>query len=77
VTRLRALIALLLVASIAACTPRVVGEITAVTPVVDVVSPRFEVDEAATRIDRFDPPGAGAGLRVTLAVTATTRTRST
>jgi hypothetical protein len=67
----RAVLALFLTASVAACTPRVVGEITAATPVVDVVSPRFEVDQAATRIDRFDPPGAGAGLSVTVAATAT------
>jgi hypothetical protein len=52
------------------CTPRVVGEITDVTPVVDVVSPRFTTDPSATRIERFDPPGAGAGLRVTVAATA-------
>jgi hypothetical protein len=71
VTPLRALFALLLVASVAACAPRVVGEITAATPVVDVVSPRFEVDLEGTGIDRFDPPGAGAGLRVTVAATAT------
>jgi hypothetical protein len=68
---LRALAALVLVVSATACTPRVVGEITAVTPVVDVVSPRFAVDPLATRIERFDPPGAGAGLVVTLAATAT------
>jgi hypothetical protein len=66
----RALLALLLTASIAACAPRVVGEITAVTPVVDVVSPRFTTDPVATRIERFDPPGAGAGLSVTVAATA-------
>jgi hypothetical protein len=67
---MRSLIVLLLWASVAACTPRVVGEITDVTPVVDVVSPRFATDPSATRIERFDPPGAGAGLRVTVAATA-------
>jgi hypothetical protein len=68
----RAPVALVLLGLLlAACTPRVVGEITAATPVVDVVSPRFEVEGASTRIDRFDPPGAGAGLRVTVAATAT------
>lgn len=59
-----------MLASVAACTPRVVGEITAVTPVVDVVSPRYSTDVVATRIERFDPPGAGAGLVVTLAAVA-------
>lgn len=69
-TRANALLLVLLAATLAACVPRTVGEITEVTPVVDVVAPRFTVDEAATRIERFDPPGAGAGLSLTLAVTA-------
>jgi len=69
-TRAYALLLVLLAAALAACVPRAVGEITEVTPVVDVVAPRFTVDAAATRIERFDPPGAGAGLSVTLAVTA-------
>jgi hypothetical protein len=67
---MRFLIATLLSTSLVACAPRVVGEITDVTPVVDVVSPRFATDASATRIERFDPPGAGAGLSVTVAATA-------
>ena len=59
----------LLIASLSACVPGAVGEITEVTPVVDVVAPRLLVDAAGTRIERFDPPGAGAGLWLTLAVT--------
>lgn len=51
----------------AACLPRTVNEITDATPVVDIVAPRFVVDAAATRIERFDPPGAGAGIEVGLA----------
>lgn len=53
---------------IGGCVPRIVGEITDMSPVVDVVAPRFVVDAAGTRIDRFDPPGAGAGLALTIAV---------
>lgn len=68
--RATALLLVLLAATLVACVPQAVGEITEVTPVVDVVAPRFTVDKAATRIERFDPPGAGAGLSLTLAVTA-------
>ncbi len=59
-----AVLALLLVA----CVPRTVNEITDATPLVDVVAPRFAVDGRGTRIERFDPPGAGAGLEAALAV---------
>lgn len=61
-------IALLLALLVGGCVPRIVGEITDMSPVVDVVAPRFAVDGASTRIDRFDPPGAGAGLALTIAV---------
>jgi hypothetical protein len=52
----------------AACVPRTVNEITDATPLVDVVAPRFTVDARGTRIERFDPPGAGAGLEAALAM---------
>lgn len=52
---------------LAACVPRTVNEITDATPLVDVVAPRFVVDGRGTRIERFDPPGAGAGLEAALA----------
>lgn len=60
--------ALVFVLLLAACVPRTVNEITDATPLVDVVAPRFAVDGRATRIERFDPPGAGAGLQAALAV---------
>lgn len=66
--RLRAALAIVAFLALGACAPRVVGEITDMSPVVDVVAPRFELDPAETRIERFDPPGAGAGLVVTLTV---------
>ena len=43
------------------------GEITSATPLGEVFAPRFEVDSKATFIERFDPPGAGAGLALALA----------
>lgn len=58
----------MLVLLLAACLPRTVSEITDATPLVDVVAPRFAVDGAGTRIERFDPPGAGAGIEAALAV---------
>lgn len=58
----------LLLLLLAACAPRTVNEITDATPLVDVVAPRFTVDDRGTRIERFDPPGAGAGLQAALAV---------
>lgn len=54
--------------ALTACVPRVVGEISDMSPVVDVVAPRFVLDPRETRIERFDPPGAGAGLVVDLSV---------
>lgn len=50
---------------LAACAPAGVerpSEITSATPIGDVFAPRFEVVAETTRIERFDPPGAGAGL---------------
>lgn len=63
--------AAVLVLLLAACVPRTVNEITDATPLVDVVAPRFAVDGRGTRIERFDPPGAGAGLEAALAVVVT------
>ena len=60
--------AAVLVLLLAACVPRTVSEITDATPLVDVVAPRFAVDGGGTRIERFDPPGAGAGIEAALAV---------
>lgn len=57
------------VAVAAGCAPRAVSEIAEAVPLVDVVAPRFEVDAAGSRIERFDPPGAGAGLEAALAAT--------
>jgi hypothetical protein len=57
-----------------ACAPASVereGEITSATPIGDVFAPRFEIDAGATHIERFDPPGAGAGFA--LAVGSTVR----
>jgi hypothetical protein len=44
-------------------------EITSATPIGDVFAPRFAVDAADTFIERFDPPGAGAGLALALTTT--------
>jgi hypothetical protein len=70
----RALLATLLVVALAACAPGargpaevVEGEIVAATPIADVLAPRFELLAEGTRIERFDPPGAGAGLGVAIA----------
>lgn len=80
VVRWRLARAVLLVALLAAaalgCAPGAEGarperEITSATPIGDVFAPRFEVDAAASAIERFDPPGAGAGL--VLAVESTVR----
>lgn len=66
--RVRALVAAVALLALTACAPRVVGEISDMSPVVDVVAPRFVLDPRETRIERFDPPGAGAGLVVDLSV---------
>jgi hypothetical protein len=47
------------------------GEITSATPIGDVLALRFEIEPSETYIERFDPPGAGAGL--TLALTTVVR----
>lgn len=52
--------------SVACRPPSVVSELTAATPLVDVVAPRFFNDLEVSRIERFDPPGAGADLEVQL-----------
>ncbi len=70
----RTLVALVSVAAawaLVACAPRTVNEITDATPIVDVAAPRFAVDTGATRIERFDPPGAGAGVELTVAARVT------
>jgi len=66
--RVGALLAAVALLALTACAPRVLGEITDMSPVVDVVAPRFVLDPRETRIERFDPPGAGAGLVVDLSV---------
>jgi hypothetical protein len=45
------------------------GEIATVTPIADVFGPRFDLVPGASAIERFDPPGAGAGLGVSLETT--------
>lgn len=67
------LVALALLA--VACTPGTAGpsverEITSATPIGDVFAPRFSFDAAESRIERFDPPGAGAGLVLSVASAA-------
>lgn len=57
--------------ALVACAPRAVNEITEATPIVDVAAPRFIVDTGATRIERFDPPGAGAGVELTVGAQVT------
>jgi hypothetical protein len=68
----RTVAAALLAVAMTACAPasRVPGaEITSATPIADVFGPRFELVASETAIERFDPPGAGAGLGVRLATT--------
>ena len=63
-----AALALLAALLLVACTPPTHdGEITSATPVGDVFAPRLEVEPEHTFIERFDPPGAGAGLALALA----------
>ena len=57
-----------LLALLAACAPATIDtEITSATPIGEVFAPRFEIEPSATFIERFDPPGAGAGLALALA----------
>ena len=72
---LTALLALSALLVLVACmpgtaAPDVEREITSATPIGDVFAPRFAFDEADSRIERFDPPGAGAGLALAVASTA-------
>ena len=54
--------------ALAACAPAAYdSEITSATPIGDVFAPRLKVDAAGTYIERFDPPGAGAGLVLAVA----------
>ncbi len=54
--------------ALAACAPAAYdSEITSATPIGDVFAPRFKVDADDTYIERFDPPGAGAGLVLAVA----------
>ena len=54
--------------ALAACAPAAYdSEITSATPIGDVFAPRFKVDADETYIERFDPPGAGAGLVLAVA----------
>ncbi len=68
---LAALVSVVAVWALVACAPRAVNEITDATPIVDVAAPRFVVDPDATRIERFDPPGAGAGVALTVGALVT------
>jgi hypothetical protein len=66
------LAALVASALLAGCAPSIEttgAEITSATPIADVFGPRFELIAEATAIERFDPPGAGAGLGVAIAST--------
>ena len=68
--RARALVGVLVALSVvlAACAPATIdAEITSATPLGEVFAPRFEIEPGATFIERFDPPGAGAGLALALA----------
>ncbi len=68
--RTRAFVSVLVTLSVVlvACTPATIdAEITSATPLGEVFAPRFEIEPGATFIERFDPPGAGAGLALALA----------
>jgi hypothetical protein len=59
-----------LMAALAACAPARTApqaEIASATPIADIFAPRFELVAGQTAIDRFDPPGAGAGLGLAIA----------
>ncbi len=59
------LLSLLLVTTLLACTPQT--EIRSAEPLDVIKPPRFTVVPGRTRIERFDPPGAGAGLSLIIA----------
>lgn len=68
--RLPVLVSVAAVFLLLACAPGLVDtEITSATPLGEVFAPRFEVDPSTTFIERFDPPGAGAGLVLAVATT--------
>ncbi len=58
----------LVVAVLAACAPGT--EIRSAQPLGPIHAPRFELVAGQTSIERFDPPGAGAGLEMTVATLA-------
>jgi hypothetical protein len=68
---LAALVSVATAWALVACAPRAVNEITDATPIVNIAAPRFAVDTGATRIERFDPPGAGAGVELTVGAQVT------
>jgi len=49
---------------LAACVPA--GEIRTAEQVGEVATPRFRIVEGQTRLERFDPPGAGAAIAVAI-----------
>lgn len=61
---LLASLALLLTFLLVSCAPR--SGIRSAHPVTDIVAPTFEVVAGQTRIDRFDPPGAGSTARLVI-----------
>jgi len=63
--RARALSAVATLALLAACAPG--AAIKSATPLGEIKPPVFELIPVRTTIDRFDPPGAGAGLAMTVA----------
>ncbi len=62
--RLLALVAVASLGVLAACAPGTV--IKSARPLGEIKPPVFELIPAKTSIDRFDPPGAGAGLAMTV-----------
>lgn len=59
--------ALAALALLAACAPGTA--IKSARPLGEIKPPVFELVPSQTRIDRFDPPGAGAGLAMTVSTT--------
>lgn len=49
---------------VAACAPG--ADIRTVEPLAPILAPAFELVQGQTSIERFDPPGAGAGLEMTV-----------
>lgn len=65
---LPALLLLALIVTLAGCAPRT--EIRSAEPIGPIHPPRFELVPGQTSIERFDPPGAGGGLSMTVATLA-------